>query len=183
MNRMIIVMGLPGAGKSTVLRGIASDVKVLNYGTLMFEIAKEKFGIGDRDQIRKLPVGQQREVQAAVAERLSSEEGRVVLDTHCSIKTPKGYLPGLPFELLSKLKVDGLVLITAKPEEVFARRGNDPSRDRKDDVTLEHVQEHDSMNRSFLAAYAAHRGCPAKIIYNAQGKVDEASAELHRILE
>jgi len=180
---MIIVMGLPGAGKSTVMKGVSAEVKMLNYGTLMFEIAKEKFGISNRDEIRKLPVGQQKEVQAAVAEKLASEEGKVVLDTHCSIKTPKGYLPGLPFELLAKLDVEVLVLITAKPEEVFARRGNDPSRDRKDDVTLEDVQEHDNMNRSLLAAYAAHRGCPAKIIYNAQGKVEEASAQLQSILE
>jgi len=180
---MIIVMGLPGAGKSTVMKGVSADVKMLNYGTLMFEIAKEKFGISNRDEIRKLPVGQQKEVQAAVAEKLASESGKVVLDTHCSIKTPKGYLPGLPFELLSKLDVEALVLITAKPEEVFARRGNDPSRERTDDVTLEDVQEHDNMNRALLAAYAAHRGCPAKIIYNAQGKVGEASAQLQGILE
>ncbi len=180
---MIIVMGLPGAGKSTVMKGVSADVKMLNYGTLMFEIAKEKFGISNRDEIRKLPVGQQKEVQAAVAEKLASESGKVVLDTHCSIKTPKGYLPGLPFELLSKLNVEALVLITAKPEEVFARRGNDSSRERSDDVTLEDVQEHDNMNRALLAAYAAHRGCPAKIIYNAQGKVEEASAQLQSILE
>ena len=181
---MIIVMGLPGAGKSTVLAGaINSEVKMLNYGTLMFEIAGEKFGIENRDQLRKLPLSQQKEVQAAVADRLSAEEGTVVLDTHCSIKTPKGYLPGLPFELLSKLKVEALVLITAKPEEVFARRGNDPTRERKDDLSLEDVTEHDSINRALLAAYAAHRGCPAKIIYNAQGEVEKASAELRNILE
>ena len=180
---MIIVMGLPGAGKSTVLKGISAGFKQLNYGTLMLQIAKKKFGILDRDQIRKLQVKEQKEVQAAVAEQLSREEGKIVLDTHCSIKTPQGYLPGLPFELLSKLNVGGLVLITAKSEEVFARRSHDQSRDRKDDVTLEHVQEHDSMNRAFLAAYAAYCGCPAKIIHNAQGKVKEASAELQKMLE
>ena len=181
---MIIVMGLPGAGKSTVLAGaLTPEITMLNWGTLMLQIAKEKFGISDRDQIRKLPVSQQKEVQAAVAERLSIESGKVVLDTHCSIKTPKGYLPGLPFDLLSKLKVEGLVLITAKPEEVFARRSNDPTRERSDDLTLEDVQEHDSMNRSLLASYAALCGVPAKIIYNAQGQVEEASAQLKEILE
>jgi len=181
---MIIVMGLPGAGKSTVLRGAATeDTKVLNYGTLMFEIAKEKFGISNRDEIRKLPLSQQKEVQAEVAERLSGEEGRVVLDTHCSIKTPKGYLPGLPFALLSKLEVEALVLITAHPTEVYTRRKNDPTRNRTDDLTERDIHEHDSINRALLAAYAAQRGCPAKIIYNAQGKVEEASAELRSILE
>ena len=181
---MIIVMGLPGAGKSTVLAGaLTPEITMLNWGTLMFEIAKEKFGISDRDQIRKLPVSQQKEVQAAVAEHLSTKSGKIVLDTHCSIKTPKGYLPGLPFDLLSKLKVEGLVLITAKPQEVFARRSNDPTRERSDDLTLEDVEEHDSMNRSLLASYAALCGCPAKIIYNAQGQVEAASAQLKEMLE
>jgi adenylate kinase len=179
---MIIVMGLPGAGKSTVLKGISSGVKQVNYGTLMFGIAKEKFGVADRDAMRKLPIESQKEVQAAVAERLATEEGKVILDTHCSVKTPKGYLPGLPFELLSRLEVEGVVLITAKPEELFERRGGDSGRAR-DAESLEDVQEHDSMNRALLAAYAAHRGCPAKIIYNEQGKVEEASAILQKILE
>jgi adenylate kinase len=179
---MIIVMGLPGAGKSTVLKGVGGEVKQVNYGTLMFEIAKEKFGVGERDGMRKLPVGQQKEVQAEVAERLSKEEGKLILDTHCSIKTKKGYLPGLPFELLSQLKVEGVVLITAKPEELLERRNKDASRAR-DAETLEDVREHDSMNRALLAAYAAHRGCPAKIIYNAQGRVEEASARLRELLE
>lgn len=179
---MIIVMGLPGAGKSTVLKGIGEGVKQINYGTLMFAIAKEKFGVEERDGMRKLPVEKQKEVQAAVAEKLSGEGGKVILDTHCSVKTPRGYLPGLPFELLSKLKVDGVVLITAKPEEVFARRSNDASRER-DKESLEDVQEHDAMNRALLAAYAAHRGCPAKIVYNAQGKVEEAAAQVRKMLE
>ncbi|MEJ2068439.1 MAG: AAA family ATPase, partial [Deltaproteobacteria bacterium] len=68
-------MGLPGAGKSTVLKGVGGEVKQVNYGTLMIEIAKEKFGVGERDGMRNLPVGQQKEVQAEVAERLSKEEG------------------------------------------------------------------------------------------------------------
>ena len=181
---MIIVMGLPGAGKSTVLKGaLPENSKMFNYGTLMFEIAKERFGVDNRDHIRKLPLNQQKEIQRAVAEKLSDETGNVVLDTHCSVKTPKGYLPGLPFELLSKLDVNAVVLITATPEEVFARRGNDSSRDRKDDLTLKDVAEHDSINRTLLAVYAAHRGCPAKIIYNAQGKIEDAKAELKKILE
>ncbi len=179
---MIIVMGLPGAGKSTVLKGIEGEVKQVNYGTLMFGIAKEKFGVTERDAMRKLPLESQKEVQAAVAEKLSNENGKVVLDTHCSVKTAKGYLPGLPFELLSRLKVEGVVLITANPQEVFERRSKDASRVR-DEETLEDVQEHDSMNRALLAAYAAHRGCPAKIIYNAQGKAGEATAQLQKILE
>ncbi len=179
---MIIVMGVPGAGKTTVLQGLKGNMRVINYGTLMFEVASEKYGIKHRDEIRKLPVDKQRLVQKEVAEKLSREKGMVVLDTHCSVKTPKGYLPGLPFDLLAKLDVDALVLVTAMPEDIFKRRQNDPTRVRGDDATLESLKEHDAMNKTFLAVYAAHRGCPAKIIYNMEGESEKASAELHKII-
>lgn len=180
--KMIIVMGVPGAGKTTVLQGLKGNVRVLNYGTLMFEVAKDRYGLANRDEIRTLPVEKQRIVQKEVAEKLSHEKGMVVLDTHCSVKTPKGYLPGLPFELLAKLDVDAVVLITAKPEDIFKRRQNDPTRVRGDDVTLESLKEHDFINKAFLAVYAAHRGCPAKIIYNREGEAENASAELQKII-
>ena len=177
---MIIVMGLPGAGKSTVLAK-AEGYEVVNYGTLMFEIAQGKFGLENRDQMRSLPVADQKTVQEEVAKKLSEMQGKVILDTHCSVETPKGYLPGLPFSLLEKLTVEAVVLITATPEEIKARREGDPSRVRKADI--DSIKEHDFMNKAFLAAYAAHRGVPAKIIYNRDGKVEEAAAELRSVLE
>ncbi len=176
---MIIVMGLPGAGKTTVLKGVKSDYRILNYGDLMFEIEKEKYGIKDRDEMRKLPVEKQKEVQKLVAEKLSKEEGKVILDTHCSVNTPGGYYPGLPFEFLKVLKVDALVLITADPKEIEQRRTRDPSRKRDiDDVAL-----HDLMNKAFLAAYSAFTGAPAVVIMNRQGKLEDAVAELQKICD
>ena len=176
---MIIVMGLPGAGKTTVLNGLQTDYKVQNFGDLMFEIEKEKFGIQNRDEMRKIPKEKQRQVQKLVYERLSKEDGKFILDTHCSVNTPKGFLPGVPFEYLKLLKVDYLVLITADVEAVAKRRASDESRKRDvDDIGL-----HDQMNKSFLAAYSAFTGAPAVVIINEQGKVEEAVAKLQSLLE
>jgi adenylate kinase len=176
---MIIVMGLPGAGKTTVLNALQSDYKMLNYGDLMFEIEKEKFGIENRDQMRTIPIDKQKDVQSLVAQRLASEEGKVILDTHCSVATPKGFFPGLPFDFLKMLKVDSLVLITADVAEIEERRANDPSRKRD----VGGVALHDKMNHSYLAAYSAFTGAPAVVIYNRQGKVEEAVAQLQKLLE
>lgn len=176
---MIIVMGLPGAGKTTVLKGVKSDYRILNYGDLMFEIEQEKYGIKDRDEMRKLPVEKQKEVQKLVAERLSRETGKVILDTHCSVNTPGGYYPGLPFDFLKGLKVDALVLITADPKEVEQRRAQDPSRKRDvDDIGL-----HDLLNKAFLAGYSAFTGAPAVVITNRQGKLEESVAALQKICD
>jgi adenylate kinase len=53
---MIIVMGVPGAGKTSVLQGLKTDYQVVNYGNLMLEIEKKEFGVKDRDVMRKLPI-------------------------------------------------------------------------------------------------------------------------------
>ncbi len=176
---MMIVMGLPGAGKTTVLKGLDTDYQILNYGDLMLEIEKEKFGVKDRDDMRRLPIEKQKEAQGLVYEKLSKMEGKIILDTHCSVSTPKGFFPGVPLDYLRMLRVDALVLITADVEEVAKRRAEDPTRKRDvDDVAL-----HDRMNHAYLATYSAATGAPAVVIMNRQGKVDEAVAQLQKVLQ
>ncbi|HLC68272.1 MAG TPA: adenylate kinase [Candidatus Bilamarchaeaceae archaeon] len=176
---MIIAMGLPGAGKTTVLQKLQGEYKILNYGDLMLEIEKEKGWVQTRDEMRKLPVGRQREAQQIVAKRLAKEKGKVILDTHCSIATPQGYYPGLPFEFLKWLQVDALIYITAGIKEIEERRKNDPIRTRD----VDDVAEHDSINRSFLAAYSAFTGAPSIILYNKQGRLEETVKKLSGLLK
>ncbi len=177
---MIIVMGLPGAGKSTVLNSLVKGEYIIkNYGDLMLEIEKEKFGIKDRDEMRKLPIEKQKIAQKLVAKALAKEKGKFILDTHCSIATPNGYFPGLPFELLEQIKVDVLVLITADVQAIASRRQNDPNRIRDvDDIAL-----HDQMNKSYLAAYSAFTGAPAVVINNEQGELEVSVAKLQSLLK
>ncbi len=172
-------MGVPGAGKTTVLKGLKSGYSVVNYGDLMLEIEKREFGIKDRDEMRRLPIEKQKLAQKLVAEALAKMEGQVILDTHCSVSTPSGYYPGLPFEFLRMWKVEALVYVTATVQELKARRENDPTRKRDvDDIAL-----HDEMNKAFLAAYSAFSGAPAVIIYNHNGKLDEAVARFESLLK
>jgi len=176
---MIIAMGLPGAGKTTVLKGLKTDYRIVNYGDLMLEIEREKYGVKDRDEMRKLPIEKQKAAQKAVAEKLAKEKGKLILDTHCSIDTPKGFYPGLPFEFLKGLKVDALVLITAEVKEIEARRSNDPTRQRDSGG----IELHNQMNMAYLAAYSAFTGAPAVVIFNRQGRLEEAVAQLQALLE
>jgi len=183
---MTIVMGLPGAGKSTVLAA-ASQKKnyvVKNWGDRMFEIAAKKYPakIKTRDDIRnKLTPSEQKELQAAVGEALAAMKENVILDTHCSVETPRGYLPGLPFAILTKFKVSQLVYITGSPKEIHARRNADPSRARPGSV--ESILAHDEYNKMLLATYSVITGAPARIIMNVQGKVEEAQKQFVALLE
>ncbi len=175
---MIIALGVPGAGKTTVLKALKGGYEVVNYGDLMLEIEKKEFGVKDRDHMRKLPIEKQKKAQRLVAEALAKMTGKVILDTHCSVATPSGYYPGLPFEFLKLWKVDTLVYVTADVEELKSRRENDPTRKRDvDDISL-----HDSLNRSYLAAYSAFSGAPAVVIYNHNDRLEEAVSKFQALL-
>ncbi|MEM4194977.1 MAG: AAA family ATPase, partial [Candidatus Anstonellales archaeon] len=96
--------------------------------------------------------------------------------------TPSGYLPGLPQRLLEKLKVDGLILISASIDEIMGRRARDETRIRDKEERAE-LEEHDFINRAMLSAYATMCGAPAIIIMNHEGKVEEAAEKLASILK
>ncbi len=176
---MIIALGVPGAGKTTVLKSLKSDYKVVNYGDLMLEIEKKEYGVRDRDDMRKLPIEKQKHAQKLVAEALAKMPGKFILDTHCSVATPSGYYPGIPFEFLKLWKVEALVYVTADVAELIARRQNDPTRKRDvDDIAL-----HDELNKGYLAAYSAFTGAPAVVIFNRNGKLEEAVARFQSLLK
>ncbi len=173
---MIIVMGTPGAGKTTILKHL-TEYRVITYSDVMLEVVK-KWGVADRDEIRKLPPEKQKEAQKEVFERLAKME-KIILDTHCSINTPSGYLPGLPFEHLKKLKVECLIFIYATPEEIAKRREKDKSRRRdRDDIAM-----HDAMNKAYLAAYSAFTGAPACIIHNKEGALEESVKKVREVIK
>ena len=176
---MIVALGVPGAGKTTVLKGLKGDYKVVNYGDLMLEIEMKEFGIKHRDEMRKLPIEKQKLAQKLVAEALAKMHGKVILDTHCSVATPSGYYPGLPFEFLKLWNVEALVYVTASVEELKARRENDPTRKRD----VDNIALHDEMNKGFLAAYSAFTGAPAVVIFNHNGKLEEAVAKFQALLK
>ena len=90
----------------------------------MTEIAIEEGIVDDRDALRKLPADTQKEIQRKAAIRIKekSETENVIVDTHCTINTPAGFLPGLPKWVLEGLNPDTFVMIEANPDEILYRR-------------------------------------------------------------
>ena len=184
---IVVVTGIPGVGKTTVVSAAIEGVKktgvsytLVIYGTVMFEEAK-KIGVKSRDEMRELDLKVQKKIQKKAAEIISKIEN-VVVDTHCSVKTKKGYMPGLPKWVLESLNPDVFVLIEASEKEIKGRRENDETRNR-DDESIEEIKFHQEINRSFAASYAAYSGCSVATVTNSDGKVDEASEAFKKILE
>jgi adenylate kinase len=181
-----VVVGIPGVGKTTVVDKLASGYKgarVVNFGTVMLETGVSLKLVKDRDEMRKLPVVKQKKLQKVAAARIASmKEKLVVVDTHLFIRTPEGFWPGLPFDVVRAMKPTHLILVEATPEEIMLRRGGDTSRYR-DPVTKKSLAEELALARSFLATSSTLTGAPMMMVRNAQGKQDEVAKGLVRMLK
>ena len=138
----------------------------------MFDIAKKDYGIHDRDMMRKkLSTEDYRTVQAGAATEISKLPGNVIIDTHTTIKASKGYYPGLPDDLVRRIKPDVIVLLEFNPETVLERRKGDielkeekttaigtvvKPRAGREVEPLEDIEIQQELNRSFAVAAARH---------------------------
>ena len=137
MKALVIVVGLPGVGKSTVLARLEEEasrqgvkIQTVNYGTVMLGLAEEAGKtVEHRDAMRRKSMGFQRELQAEaakkIAEMASSFEGVTLLDTHMIVRTGSGYLPGLPSHVLALLKPSLIALVEAPAQDILSRRIKD----------------------------------------------------------
>lgn len=180
---VIVVTGIPGVGKTTVMKKAAEgmDIQFVTFGTVMVDLAKEMGLVESRDDMRKLTLEQQKSLQIKSAEKVASM-GNVILDTHCTVKTPKGYMPGLPEWVVKKINPTAIVVVEADPEEIFNRRANDPTRNRDPD-SKEEIHEHQQINRSASMAYAVLTGSTVKIVFNHDNAIEDAVKQAAPVLE
>jgi len=183
-NKKIILVGIPGVGKTTLLTTMVDILKdhrknviVINYGSLMFDVAQQN-GLKDRDELRKLSVSEQQRLQKIAAETISThDEEVVIIDTHAFISSPEGYYPGLPEHVLKIIKPSNFVSVAAKPEEIYNRRMKDDSRNR-DKITLANIKKELDYQSGMISACAVITGSPVRHVLNGEGKVEEAADKI-----
>lgn len=183
--KVVVVAGIPGSGSTTVLKKALENLDYVhvNYGDVMLEIAQEMDLVEDRDSMRKLSPNIQKEVQKKAAKNIRerSQVTNIIVDTHCTIKTPLGFLPGLPKWVLDELQPDQFVLIEADGDEILMRRISDTSRTR-DMEKLKDINLHQQMNRAVSMAYAALTGATVQIIKNHDNQLDKSVEEIIQTL-
>ena len=179
---VIVVTGIPGVGKTTVMQKAAEGMNIhfVTFGTIMIDIAKELGLVKDRDEMRKLTLDQQKQLQIKTAEKVSKMKN-VILDTHCTVKTPKGYMPGLPEWVLRKLNPTAIIIVEADPQEIYDRRAKDTTRNRDPD-SVEKIAEHQMMNRAAAMSYATLTGATVKIVFNHDNALDAAVKEAEPVM-
>jgi len=170
----IVVVAVPGGGKTTIMNYVRKrkpDVVVVNFGDYMLDIAKMRFGVRDRDEMRrKIPIDQYRAIQEEAARRIAELKGDILIDTHAAIKKPEGFYPGLPDYIVSLMKPDVILLFEFDPQIVLQRRMKDirgegaTIRTGRDIESIEEIEAHQQANRYFAFAAANASGCTVKIV-------------------
>lgn len=180
-SKKVIIVGIPGVGKTTVVSKVVEilktkkiSVSVSIFGSVMFEEAKKK-GINGRDELRKLSVPEQKELQSMAAKKIASiSDDIVIVDTHAFIATKEGFYPGLPHNVLEILMPDSFIMISARPEEIYNRRMEDTTRNR-DIVSIDAIKKELDVTSAMLSTCSILCGSPIKMVLNSEGKVDEAA--------
>jgi len=186
MRLRIVIVGIPGVGKTTVVEKAVKLIEgssVSVFGTAMFEAGRRLGWVKNRDEMRKLPVEKQRRLQTIAAQKICRSKGKVTfVDTHLFVRTPEGFWPGLPYIVIQALKPTHLILLEASASELLARRQSDNTRSR-DVVTLEEIEDDLTLARIFLSAASLVSGAPMVFIHNHEGKADEAAKRIQALVQ
>jgi len=183
-SKKVVIVGIPGVGKTSLITKIAELIKQKNktvsvhsYGTVMFEEAK-KMGIKNRDELRMLPIVKQKQLQKMAAEMLSNLSDDVIfIDTHAFISTKAGFYPGLPNYVIQIIQPTNFIAITASPDEIHNRRMEDETRDR-DPISIEDIKKELAVQDAMLSSCSVLSGSPMKVIFNHEGKIEEAAVNV-----
>ena len=180
-RKKVVIVGIPGVGKTSLVMRIVEllndnqkRASVHSYGTVMMDEA-EKTEIADRDNLRRLPVSEQKELQKQAAKKIAQLTDDVVfIDTHAFISTKEGFYPGLPNHVIQILEPTHFIAISARPEEIYNRRMKDDTRNR-DKISIEAIKKELAVQDAMLSSCSVLSGSPMKVILNNEGKIDEAA--------
>ncbi len=183
-SKKVVIVGIPGVGKTSLVTKIAELIKQKNktvsvhsYGTIMFEEAK-KMGIKNRDELRTLPIEKQKELQKIAAETISNLSDDVIfIDTHAFISTKAGFYPGLPNYVIQIIQPTNFIAISASPDEIHNRRMKDGTRER-DPISIEDIKKELAVQDAMLSSCSVFSGSPMKVIFNHEGKIEEAAVNV-----
>ena len=185
-----IVTGIPGVGKTTVLQKVKEILdkegvnnKIINYGDYMLKTAISLGYVNNRDEIRKLPIDKQKQLQIEAARGIAKEareggEGYLFIDTHAVIKTPAGYLPGLPKYVIEEINPSVIFLLEADPKVILERQKRDTTRIRSDYSDESIIIETMNFARYAAMASAVLVGATVKVVINIEGDPSIAANEI-----
>jgi len=191
MPGTIIVAGIPGVGKTTVLQELEKisqeknvPLKVVNFGSVMNQLFKQRGRELHRDHMRRQDIGLQSKIQLEAARniRKMARTNTLIVDTHMFVRTSDGLWPGTPEKVLEALAPDAIILIEAQPEEVAKRRRQDTTRERETSRP-EDAEQDLQWSRYMASESAVVAGMPIQIVKDHKRRQHQAATDLLRLVE
>ena len=186
---IVIVVGVPGVGKTSVIneakKYLKYEFKVVNTGDIMFELAREKYNINNRDEIRKkLTFEQQKEIQREAIKRIKKmeKESDIILDTHLVIESYEGYIPGMLRDYAEILRPDGIAVIISDPDKIFVRRLKDIQIRGRDIENLKRIEIQQNLTIYFTTIFMFEYGTVVEVINNEEGLLEESAKKFAEFL-
>jgi len=186
---IVMVVGVPGVGKTSVIneakKYLKYEFKVVNTGDIMLELAKEKYNINNRDEIRKkLTFEQQKEIQKEAIKRIKEmeKESDIILDTHLVIESYEGYIPGMLKEYAEILKPDGIAVIISDPDKIFVRRLKDIQIRGRDIENLKRIEIQQNLTIYFTTIFMFEYNTIVEVINNEEGLLEESAKKFAEFL-
>jgi len=186
---IVLVVGVPGVGKTSVIneakKYLKYEFKVVNTGDIMFELAKEKYNINNRDEIRKkLTFEQQKEIQSEAIKKIKEmeKENDIILDTHLVIESYEGYIAGMLREYAEILRPDGIAVIVSDPDKIFVRRLKDIQIRGRDIENLKRIEIQQNLTIYFTTIFMFEYGTIVEVINNEEGLLEEAAKKFAEFL-
>ncbi len=172
MADVILVLGISGVGKSTVIRKTLERVPEekrptwLNFGDIMLDILKSEGKSTDRDSMKFFDVNETSKLQSMVADRLASIPGTVIVDTHMALESPYGFIPGITNAFLDKVNVKQIVIIEAPARDIVARRNKDKGKRHRFPQTERDIEVQLDLDKAMASAISVKLGVPLKVVQN-----------------
>ncbi|RIB35577.1 MAG: hypothetical protein BXU00_00515 [Candidatus Nanoclepta minutus] len=178
---IILVVGVPASGKTSVVNAakkyFKKEIEVIEFGDIIFELAKKNYGIENRDEIRKkLSVKDQTELQLEAVGYILDKcmKGDVIVTTHFVIETSSGFKSGINKEMADLLKPDAIVIIISDPDKILLRRVEDTSRVREKE-DLERIRIHQEMTIYYAIPFMYMYNTVIEVIKNEEGLLEVAA--------
>ncbi|MEM0379156.1 MAG: adenylate kinase [Nanopusillaceae archaeon] len=178
---IILVVGIPASGKTSIVneakKYIKRDIEIIEFGDIVFDLAKKMYNIQHRDEIRKvLPFEEQRKLQELAARYIleNYKEKNLIITTHFIIETSEGFKAGITKEIADLLRPKAIVLIVSEPDKILMRRIKDESRLREKD-DLERIKIHQDLSLYYTIPFMYMYDTIIEIIKNEEGLLDDSA--------
>ena len=79
--------------------------------------------------------------------------------------------------MIQIIQPTNFIAITATPDEIHNRRMKDETRDR-DPISIEDIKKELAVQDAMLSSCSVLSGSPMKVIFNHEGKIEEAAANV-----